>query len=173
MHPNVPTPPGDEDWEPVEDAGPRPVPLAYPERMRRATRVALVMMAVGFTAVFVTAAVIRPYDGAGNPRTMATHTQLGLPECNMVALTGKPCPSCGMTTSFSLLVHGDVGNSLRANWVGTLLATFWLALIPWGAVSAARGKLVWVRNAELFATVAVGVLLALMLARWGWILLTW
>lgn len=165
MHPDP-----DPGWEPADD-DPRPYPLAHPVRMKRSARVALVMMATVFTAVFVTAAWIHPYDPAGNPRSMATHTQLGLPECNMVALTGKPCPSCGMTTSFSLLVHGDVGNSLKANWVGTLLAVFWLMLIPWGAVSAVRGRMVWVTNAELALTVAVGVTLALMLARWGWILL--
>lgn len=174
MNPNMPPRPDDDPgWEIAEDAGPRPVPLARPERMKRATRVALVLMAATFTAVFATAAWIHPYDAAGAPRRMATHTQLGLPECNMVALTGKPCPSCGMTTSFSLLVHGDVGNSLRANWVGTLIALLCLALIPWGVVGAARGRLVWVRNAELAATVVVGVVLALMLGRWGWILLTW
>ena len=62
---------------------------------------------------------IHPYDADGNPRTSATHTQLGMPPCNFVTLTGKPCPSCGMTTSFALLVRGDVVSSLRANWVGT------------------------------------------------------
>jgi hypothetical protein len=162
MHPH----PG---WELVDD--PQPLPLAYPVPMRRITRVALVLMVALLVGVFVIAAWIRPYDAAGNPRTMATHTQLGLPECNMVAISGRPCPSCGMTTSFSLLIHGDVRNSLRANWVGTLLALFWLALIPWGVVSAFRGRLLWVRNVELVATVAVGVMLALMLGRWGWILL--
>ena len=84
----------------------------------------------------------------------------------MVTWTGKPCPSCGMTTSFSLLVHGDIGNSLKANWVGTLLAVFWMSLIPWGIASAIRGRLVKVRNGELFATFSVGVILTLMMARW-------
>ena len=35
---------------------------------------------------------------------MGTHQQLGLPPCNFVTLTGYPCPACGMTTSFALLV---------------------------------------------------------------------
>src|SRR4051812_20431776 len=170
MDPNTPSPP-DPGWEPVTDDDDGPYPVAYPARMKRATRAALVMMATTFTAVFAAAAWIRPYDDAGNPRSMATHTQLGLPECSMVQATGKPCPACGMTTSFALLVHGDVWNSLKANWVGTLLAVFWLALIPWGVVSACRGRLVVVRNADLFATVAVGVTLTLMVGRWGWILL--
>ena len=56
---------------------------------------------------------------------MATHTQLGMPPCNFVVMTGKPCPACGMTTSFALLVRGDVRASLRANWAGTLIAVLW------------------------------------------------
>jgi hypothetical protein len=170
MNPNPPDAPDDPGWEPVDDDF-DPLPVAYPARMRRVTRVVLVGMAATLTAVFAAAAWIRPYDDAGNPQSMATHTQLGLPECSMVRVTGKPCPACGMTTSFSLLVHGDLWSSMKANWVGTLLAAFWLALIPWGLVSAFRGRLVWVRNADLFATVAVGVTLTLMMARWGWIIL--
>jgi hypothetical protein len=171
MNPKPSAPTDDPGWVPADVD--EPLPIAYPARLRRSTRVGLVTMAVGLTAVFAAAAWIRPYDDAGNPRTMATHTQLGLPECSMVRVTGKPCPACGMTTSFALLVHGDVWSSLKANWVGTLMAAFWLALIPWGLVGAARGRLVWVRNGDLFATVAVGVILTLMIARWGWIWLRW
>jgi hypothetical protein len=72
-----------------------------------------------------------------------------------------------MTTSFSLLVHGDPLNSLRANWAGTLLAAFSLALIPWGLHAAIRGRFAVVRDAELLATAAVGVFLTLTLARWA------
>lgn len=138
----------------------------------RPVRVVLALMAAGFAGLFVVAACLNPYLPDGSPRTMATHTQLGLPPCNMVVLTGKPCPSCGMTTSFALLMHGDVGNSLRANWAGTLVAGMWLALIPWAAVAAVRGRMPWVRNGELFATILVGVGLSAALVRWGIVLLT-
>lgn len=166
-------PPAEPNMEPTPPPPPG-LPVAYPARRRmpRYTRAVLVLMAVGFLGVFAVAGVIRPYDADGSPRTMATHTQLGLPPCNMVVLTGRPCPSCGMTTSFALLVRGDVANSLRANWAGTVLALFWAALIPWAALSAVRGRLLWVRNGELFVTVSVGVMLALMLGRWVVVLLT-
>jgi hypothetical protein len=137
----------------------------------RWVRGGLLLTAAGLILVFVLAAVLNPYttDAAGNrlPRTMETHTQLGLPPCNFKVVTGLPCPSCGMTTSFSLLVHGDVLNSLRANAVGTLLALFWMALVPWSLLSAWRGKYLFVRKLEPPLLWAVGVLLALMLARWG------
>ena len=84
-------------------------------RLARWVRASLVLIAILLATVMTTAAWLHPYDEDGQPRSMATHTQLGLPPCNMVVLTGKPCPSCGMTTAFSLLMHGDVANSFRAN----------------------------------------------------------
>jgi hypothetical protein len=145
--------------------------LPHTERIGKLARAFLAIMALGFTVVFGIAAWLIPYTEDGTPRNMATHTQLGMPPCNMVVQFGKPCPACGMTTSFSLLVHGDVGNSLKANWVGTLLAIFWMGLIPWGIYGTLKGRLLWVRNGELFMTISIGVILALMMLRWGWILL--
>ena len=131
----------------------------------------LLLMAAGFAAVLGVALSLNPYAADGSALTGATHTQLGLPPCNMVTLIGKPCPACGMTTSFSLLMHGDVVNSARANWVGTLLASACLVAVPWALVSAARRRYLWIRSLEMTTTVAVGVLLALMFARWGAVLL--
>lgn len=141
-----------------------------PRRMARYVRILLVVMAVGFTAVLVTAICLNPYQADGSAKTMETHRQLGLPRCNSVEYFGKPCPACGMTTSFALLVHGDVANSLKANWVGTVLCGTLILLAPWTAVSAARGRLLWVRNGEIFATILLCTLLALMLGRWAWIM---
>ncbi len=140
------------------------------ERIGRLTRAFLAIMAFGFLIVFGLAAWIHPYTEDGTPLTQASHTQLGMPACNLMVMYGKPCPSCGMTTSFALLAHADVWHSMKANWVGTLLAMFWLGLIPWGLYGAVRGRLLWVRNGEMFLTVAVGVILFLMIARWVWVL---
>src|SRR4051812_44857622 len=81
----------------------------------------LLTIGLGLVTVFGVAFWLNPYQEDGTPRTQATHRQLGMPPCNFLVLTGKPCPSCGMTTSFALLVRGDVGASLRANWAGTLI----------------------------------------------------
>ena len=151
------------------------LPVARPVRDPRLTwwvRGVLVVMAMGFALVFGVALSLNPYDADGSPRTMATHTQLGLPPCNMVTLIGKPCPACGMTTSFALLVRGDVPASLSANWAGTLLALFWMSLIPWAAWGAVRGKYLFVRSGEALTTVAVVAILVLMLGRWAVVLLT-
>jgi hypothetical protein len=131
----------------------------------------LVVLAVGLTAVFATAAYLNPYTEDGAPRTMETHRQLGLPPCTFKTYTGgMPCPSCGMTTSFALLIHGDPVNSLRANWVGTLLALFWLALIPWSLVSVWLRRPVLVVSLERALSYAVVTFLVLMLLRWAVVL---
>jgi len=151
-------------------------------RMAMYVRILLAAMAVGFTAVIVVALCLNPYqkgddgsdllndDGSKTAKTMETHTQLGLPKCSSVQMFGKPCPACGMTTSFALLTHGDVVNSMRANWVGTLMCAVVIVLTPWLLVSAFRGRLLWVRNGELFSTIILAGLLLLMMGRWSWIM---
>ncbi len=155
-----------EDFEYVE----RPRRRRSP-KLAKWVRAGLLAMALTFTAMLIAAAYIHPYsrDADGNevPKTMATHTQLGLEPCNMVVMTGKPCPACGMTTSFSLLVHGDIANSMRANWVGTLTAIWWFSLIPWGFISAYRGRLLFIRSGEMWMTVGLTIMLTLMVARWA------
>lgn len=129
------------------------------------------IFAVGLVAVFVTAAWIDPYDADGQPLRHGSHTRLGMPPCEFYVAFGKPCPACGMTTSFALLMHGDVVNSLRANFVGTLLALFCLALVPWSLYISCRGRYLWVRSIERASLWAAGVVLALLLVRWGIVLL--
>jgi hypothetical protein len=153
---------------------PRPDPVAEAARLRRLTRATLIAIAVALTAVFVAAFRIHPYDEDGNPRTMSTHTQLGMPPCNFVVLTGKPCPSCGMTTSFALLVRGEVGASARANWVGSIICALWALTLVWAVASGIWGKALFVPHGrgEVVFTVIVGVILTLMLARWTAVLIS-
>jgi hypothetical protein len=131
----------------------------------------LVGLGLGLAVVFAVAWHLDPYRADGSPRRMGTHEQLGLPPCSFKVATGLPCPSCGMTTSFAFLVRGDVGNSLRANAVGTLLAVFFAALVPWCLASAWRRRPLFVRSLERAMTAAVVVVLGLMLLRWGVVLL--
>src|SRR5262245_324700 len=150
------------------------IPVRRPPRASRYVRGLLLAMGAGLAVVFGVAFWLNPYGADGAPRTMATHTQLGMPPCNFVVMTGKPCPACGMTTSFALLVRGDIGASLRANWVGTLLAGFWAVLLVWAVVSGLVGRplLIPPGRGELAMTIAVGVFLVLMLGRWVGVLLS-
>ncbi len=132
----------------------------------RWVRVLLVSIGLGWLAVFGIAAWLSPYQD-GEPMRNEVHRQMGLPPCNFKMLTGLPCPSCGMTTSFALLVHGDLLNSLRANWVGTLLALIGMAYIPWSLISIWRGRWLGVRTVEPWIIRIVFAWVALMLLRWA------
>jgi hypothetical protein len=143
-------------------------------RLRRVVRVSLAAVAIALAGVFAAAFRIHPYDEDGRPRTMSTHTQLGMPPCNFVSLTGKPCPSCGMTTSFALLVRGDVAASLRANWVGSIICVLWAATLVWSVAGAIRGRALFVPRGrgDLVFTLVVGAVVVLMLGRWAAILIS-
>lgn len=136
-----------------------------------AVRGALLLMAAGFALVFFIATQVQPYNDDGTAMRSASHQTIGLPACRFKEMTDIPCPSCGMTTSFALLVRGDISNSMRANWVGTGLAVFCALLIPWCLVSAFRGKYLWVRRIDAAIGFLVGSFTVLMLGRWGVLLL--
>jgi hypothetical protein len=154
-----------------DDEGPLLDVLPVPEGLNGWVRGSLVGLALGLLAVFGAALVINPYEADGTPRRLSTHTQLGLQPCKFYELTGKPCPSCGMTTSFALLVRGDLANSLRANWVGTGSAILCLALIPWALASAWCGRTLFIRSMERALITTLLAFLALMFLRW--VLVIW
>ncbi len=68
-----------------------------------------------FTSLTIISFLLTP-SSAG----YGTHQQLGLPPCGFLMITGYPCPSCGLTTSWAYLVRGEILNSLKAQPFGTL-----------------------------------------------------
>lgn len=149
-------------------------PDDYPSVDRRPTwwvRGLLLLMAATFATVFYVATRVQPYGPGGEPMRMASHESLGLPPCNFKQVVGIPCPSCGMTTSFAMLVRGDVWNSLKANWVGTLLAIFLAIAIPWSVYCSLRGRYLWIRRFEIFVPISLGTYVVLMLARWVFVII--
>jgi len=57
-----------------------------------------------------------------SPKGLGTHQQLGIPPCTLHFLTGRPCPSCGLTTSVSAIFHGYWALAWRANPFGFLVS---------------------------------------------------
>jgi len=139
--------------------------------LQRWLRWLLVSVALGLGTVFGIAIWLNPYTQDGEARVWETHRQLGLPECTFKQVTGHPCPSCGMTTSFSLFIRGDIVNSMRANFVGTILAAVCLAFIPWSLASALRARYYWIVSLEWFLPRFIVVFFALMLLRWAVVLI--
>jgi hypothetical protein len=147
-----------------------PAPLS----IHRYVRATLVLMGLGLVAVFGVAIWLDPYDEYGVARSMETHRQLGLPECTFKTLTQKPCPSCGMTTSFALFIRGDIWPSLKANCVGTFLAACCLAMVPYAFYCGARGRYIWLISMDWLLPRLIVVFCVLMLLRWAVVLwLTW
>lgn len=56
-----------------------------------------------------------------SPAGHGTHTQLGLPPCGVFAATGRPCPTCGMTTSFAHIMHGNLADAFAAHPLGPVV----------------------------------------------------
>src|SRR5262249_2722549 len=135
--------------------------------IHRWIRIALIVLTVPWLLVFATAIfLINPYSDEGEAARMGVHQQLGLPECNFKTMVGVPGPSCGMTTSFPLRVRGDVLNSARANFAGTLLAGFGMLFIPWAFASAFFGRFVLIRSIEMVVFRLAIVFLVILFGRW-------
>ncbi|MBI2803494.1 MAG: DUF2752 domain-containing protein [Planctomycetes bacterium] len=154
----------EEPYEAAEESVDDAAPIRY------WARAILIGLTVPWILVFAVAIRLDPYEN-GEPRRMGTHMQIAvgdqnLPDCNFKTMAGVPCPSCGMTTSFSLLVHADVWNSLKANFAGTGLATFGMLFIPWAFASAFFGRFVFVRSLELVVFWLAAVFLAILFGRW-------
>lgn len=103
---------------------------------------ALAVAAIGMT-LLGTAISLRP-----DPKGYGTHRQLGYPPCGMMVMTGLPCPTCGMTTSFSHTVRGQWISAMAAQPAGFLLclATGVAVLAGWFvALTGSMYNLNWFR----------------------------
>lgn len=120
-----------------------------------------VVVAAACWALLLLGTSLRP-----RPSGLGTHEQLGLPGCSFLARTGFPCPSCGLTTSFSAAAQGRWGAALKAQPFGVAI---YLAVLVLGA--AGMGELIC--GDGILETIPVRfwwiwVGLAGMLAGWGW-----
>ncbi len=91
----------------------------------------LLIAAAGLGGLLVVAGRLEP-----DPRGFGTHTQLGLRSCAFTQVTGRLCPTCGMTTAFAWFVRGRFDRSWQANPAGLLLALAMVPLIGWLAACA-------------------------------------
>lgn len=82
-------------------------------------------------AVLVTAASLTP-----DPRGVETHTQLGLWPCGWYLATGRPCPTCGMTTAFAQASQGRFLASFATQPFAAVLALT-TATVFWGGAHVA------------------------------------
>ena len=70
--------------------------------------------------------------------------------CPLLQATGVPCPACGATRAFVLLVHGDGDGALRFNWTWIVIwavAVIALAAAAWRSATGRRAAPAWLRGA--------------------------
>ena len=136
------------------------VPLGWSQR------ILLIGLGGGVVALLVVAAVLEP-----DPRGYGTHQHFGLPPCTFLQLTGRRCPSCGMTTAWSHLVRGHMVQALGANAGGAALGVVALALAPWSLATGLWGRWWW---RPLSERTAVGLALGLAAITVGdWMVRLW
>ncbi len=126
-------------------------------------RIALAALALALLALLVTAGTLTP-DARGH----GTHQQLGLPPCTFFVIFQRPCPACGMTTSWAWLLRGELEHALAASAGGTLLAGLSLVGVPWLLVSALRGRWFGGRPNEWVLAGMAAMVSLVTAAQWVW-----
>jgi hypothetical protein len=122
------------------------------------TRSAFLAAAAGLAGLLGLARVLEP-----DPRGFGTHEQLGLRPCAFATLTGRLCPTCGMTTAFAWFVRGRIDRSWEANPAGCLFALLSIPLMVWLVASAVRDQPVGFRSVSgpLMSLLVAGLVLSL------------
>ena len=100
-----------------------------------------------------------------HPNGMGTHQQLGLPPCTFLILFGIPCPTCGMTTSWAHLMHGNLADSWSTNPGGTCLAIIAAIAGVWSLVTSIRGRYRKLLPGRVTGAIAFGIT-AITLISW-------
>ena len=98
------------------------------------SRLLEILSAIACLLVLAVAASIEP-----RPAGFGSHEDLGLEPCPYLRSTGRPCPTCGMTTAFAAGVRLRLVDSFRANPAGLLLCLVAMAIPPWVLLSMRRG----------------------------------
>ncbi len=127
----------------------------------RLERWVMVVAAIGLLGLLGVTRLLTP-----NESGVGTHRALGLPPCGSIVMWGIPCPSCGMTTSWSWFVRGNIGRSWAANPGGFLLAIFVILMSTWLGISGLINRW-WPVRCEPYLVLSIGaIVLVVTLAQW-------
>jgi hypothetical protein len=135
--------------------------LPWRARLPAVTRAFALLSGFGLAALLAAALTLTP-----NRQGLGTHRQLGLPPCTVLTMFDIRCPTCGMTTSWSYTVRGQLGQAAAANCGGMLLAVLAILAVPWLLASGVWGR--WLGGAP-----SPNVALTLMGCVFGVTLLDW
>lgn len=104
-----------------------------------------------------------------DPRGYGTHEQLSLYRypCSFVLTTGLPCPTCGMTTAFSFMMHGHPWLAFKVQPAGAVLCVAAIVLLGFSVYVVVSGRIVsvnWNRVGPVRLMLGFGLLI---LGSWG------
>jgi hypothetical protein len=150
----------------VDDSVPiiytRTSPLHEP-RLRPLGRGVAMVVAMACLSILVLAAKLPP-----SPSGVGSHRALGLQSCNFLETTGLPCPSCGMTTSFSWFVRGNLLASFYVQPMGAAVAAITACCVWGGLYVAATGRPAYRLLRLVPARYYLLPLLTLGVLAWAW-----
>jgi hypothetical protein len=128
--------------------------------------VAAAVLLAGIALVYVLGQVAPDARGHG------THEQLGMQPCSWPEQMQAPCPTCGVTTAATHLVHLSPVRAVGTQPFGAALAAAGIALAAWAAFCLLAQRSFMALLVRLpYGTIALGSL-ALLLAAWGYKYLT-
>lgn len=151
-------------------SGSSPVPprlLQEQERLSWLVRLTALLSGALLLALLVTARCLTP-----SPSGSGTHQQLGLPPCTAVLMFDRPCPACGMTTSWAHTMRGNLVAAAGANSGGMLLALIALAFLPASCYFFFRGKATRGHWFSLVLAICLITALGAALIQWVYRLMT-
>lgn len=140
--------------------------MEIPLKLR--TRVAGAVAAAASGGLLFIASSLPPAD-AGH----GTHEQLGLPACGWVTAFDRPCPTCGMTTSFALAADARPLAAFATQPAGAALALFTAVVFAGGVHVAASGASIGPLVRLLRRPATLWLSLVSILAAWIYKMLSW
>ncbi len=110
--------------------------------------------------------LLTAWELSPDPSGAGTHAELGLGRCSFLVVTGIPCPSCGMTTAFAAMAHGQLHTALRAQVFGAMLFFVTCAALMIGLAQFITGRnfLAALKPSKLWLWIGLACLAA------GWII---
>ena len=112
---------------------------------------------------FVLALFLEP-----DPRGYGTHERFGFSPCLPMERWNIPCPGCGVTTSVTHALHGELWQSLLVQPFGLLLCLIGVGFICWTAIGHFRGRDLGLRLQSFAWKPVVLSLFVAMCVAWGY-----
>ena len=131
-----------------------------------APRAVALFVVLGCGAVLGVGATLEPAPGG-----IGTHTQLGLPPCGWIVRLDIPCPTCGFTTAFTNVVHGDFVSAFSGQPFGALLACATAVFFVGGLVVLVTGAPLGGVLCRFWTIKVTWVVLAMLILSWGYTML--